>query len=187
MAMELSGGPSSFINQGTIDWQQLAKSVVEFQVSFLGRLAAADIAPFTLLVGQNNSAIFRLSDSGRKRLIEGLKSLYSFSSVGQIVWFGFGIKHVVRQLAETDQGLTFITLCGCLSELHPTKACASILMELAEDCGAPSELRPSPHQWINMVDACSALCPHTASPRLSVARRPSFPLMIDMKSSCSRV
>jgi len=163
MALEQgSASQGQFTQQGTIDWLQLANHVVSIPVSILQRLADVDLSPHTIIVSQKMFSSFCLSELGRKRLENALQNLYSCSSVGDVIWFGFGIKHVVRRLAEIKQGLTCIALCGSLSELHPPKAGASILMELADVCDVPDEYRPSPQQWINMLETCSGVLRSTA-------------------------
>ncbi|KAK3302833.1 uncharacterized protein B0T15DRAFT_538349 [Chaetomium strumarium] len=143
--------------QGSVDWIQLAKTTISFPMSVLARLAAADIAPHTIVVGQSISSAFVLSTQGMERFTEALKSLPSCSSIGDVIWFGFGIRHIVREIAQTVQGATLLTLCASLAELQSAKACAAILMHFTRVSGAPSELQPSPQQWINMVEACSGI------------------------------
>ncbi|KAM6513844.1 hypothetical protein FALCPG4_015053 [Fusarium falciforme] len=154
-----SGG--QFAQQGAVDWIQLARMTVSIPVSILTRVTAADVSPLTIVVGQEMSSLFQLSTTGYARLTEALGELKSFSAIGDVIWFGFGIKHILRVLAETTKGLTCLTLCGCLSEIHPPKTCAEILIRLADACGAPDELRPSPQQWINLVEACSGILKST--------------------------
>ncbi|KAF5655284.1 hypothetical protein F25303_692 [Fusarium sp. NRRL 25303] len=149
----VAGGP--FEQQGSIDWVQIARMSVSVPISILARVTAADVSPLTIVVGQEMSSLFRLSATGHERLIKALGELKSFSAIGDAIWFGFGIKHIVRVLAETNKGLACLTLCGCLSEIHPPKACADLLIRLASVCDAPDDLRPSPSQWINLVEACS--------------------------------
>ena len=148
---------SQFTQQGSVDWITLAQTTISFPMSVLARLAAADIAPHTVVVGQRISSIFVLSTRGTERLTDALNRLPSCSSIGNAIWFGFGIKHIVREIAQTAPGVTLLTLCGTLAELHPPMGCASIMMKLAEVCGAPAEQRPSPQQWINMVEASSGI------------------------------
>lgn len=158
MALEpVSGSSSQFVQQGSVDWVQLANTSLTFPVPVLARLAAADINPLTTTVIRKMSSNFHMSKDGHSRLIEALKILPSFSSIGNAIWFGFGIKHIVRSLAETSEGLNSIALCGCLSELHPPKACASILMELVRVCGALEIFSPSSEQWLKLVAACSGV------------------------------
>ncbi|KAF4446950.1 hypothetical protein F53441_9466 [Fusarium austroafricanum] len=144
-----------FEQQGSIDWVQLARMSISVPISILARVSAADVSPLTMVVGPEMSSLFQLSTTGHERLTKALGELKSFSAIGDAIWFGFGIKHIVRVLAETNKGLTCLTLCGCLSEIHPPKACAEILIKLAYACGAPDELRPSSKQWINLVSACA--------------------------------
>lgn len=155
MEMVPAGNDVGFANQGTIDWTQLARSTVQFQVSILARLAAADISPMTLVVGHGICSNFTMSHKGRMRVLEGLEGLHSTSALGKVIWFGLGVQHVVRRLAETDQGVTLITLCGSLSAVLSPNTSAAILMALCQESGAPEELRPSPQQWKNLLDVCS--------------------------------
>jgi hypothetical protein len=149
----VAGGP--FEQQGSIDWVQIARMSISVPISILARVTAADVSPLTIVVGQEMSSLFRLSTTGHERLIRALGELKSFSAIGDAIWFGFGIKHIVRVLAETGKGLTCLMLCACLSEIHPPKTCAEILIRLADVCDAPDHLRPSASQWLNLVAACS--------------------------------
>ncbi|EXK43602.1 hypothetical protein FOMG_02542 [Fusarium oxysporum f. sp. melonis 26406] len=149
----VAGGP--FEQQGSIDWVQIARMSISVPISILARVTAADVSPLTIVVGQEMSSLFRLSTTGHERLIRALGELKSFSAIGDAIWFGFGIKHIVRVLAETGKGLTCLMLCACLSEIHPPKTCAEILIRLADVCDAPDHLRPSASQWLNLVGACS--------------------------------
>ncbi|KAK4220579.1 hypothetical protein QBC38DRAFT_526388 [Podospora fimiseda] len=127
------------LHQGSIDYVQLAKSTVAFPLSVLARLTAADIATHTLVAGQAISAIFILSPSGIERCADVLKSLRSCSSVGDAICFGFGIRHIIPGRASSAE------------------KSVTILTKLAEVCGTPNELRPSPQQWLNIVGACSGI------------------------------
>ena len=40
-----------------------------------------------------------------------LHTRFDFDFYGNIVCFGFGVKHVITDLAETEQGLTLVALC----------------------------------------------------------------------------
>ncbi|KAF4958761.1 hypothetical protein FGADI_2105 [Fusarium gaditjirri] len=149
----VAGG--SFEQQGSIDWVQIARMSVSVPISILARVTAADISPLTIVVGQEMSSLFRLSTTGHERLITALGELKSFSAIGDVIWFGFGIKHIVRVLAETGKGLTCLMLCACLSEIHSPNTCAEILIRLANACDAPDDIRPSASQWLKLVGACS--------------------------------
>ncbi|KAK3693100.1 hypothetical protein B0T22DRAFT_486878 [Podospora appendiculata] len=140
-ALTQAGGSTAdqFAQQGSVDWLQLAKMTVSIPVSIITRLAAADITPMTIIVARNIASVFRIFPLGYSRITESLGRLQSYSALGDAIWFGFGIKHIP------------------LSEIFPPKACASILMELADFYGIPGELRASPKQWLNLVVVCSGI------------------------------
>jgi hypothetical protein len=155
MSVAIGDGSNSFSQQGTIDWVQLSNCGVTATVTILSRLSGADIDPFTLAVGQAVISQFKLSRQGKDRLKEALLSWKCFASLENIIWFGFGVKHVVRVLAQTTHGMSTIALCGGLSTAMPTEMVASILDELPEFYKAPPDLRPSLTQWDALVNICS--------------------------------
>ena len=100
MSIEIGGEYSSnFSQQGTIDWVQLGNVAVTASVNILSRLSAADIDPFTIAVAKTVAGQFQLSRIGKERMNETLRSLHCFPSIENIIWLGFGIKHVIRILA----------------------------------------------------------------------------------------
>ena len=133
----------SFAQQGTLDWVGLGDKAFEASLNILSRFSGANIDPFTLTVAQAIASQFQLSRDGKNRLKECLQSLKCFASLEDVLWFGFGIKHVIRILANTTHGISTIAVCGSLSEVLSTEAATSILDELSETYGAPAELRPS--------------------------------------------
>ncbi|KAL9119649.1 MAG: hypothetical protein Q9187_003797 [Circinaria calcarea] len=155
------GSISSFSQQGTIDWVQLGNTGVTATVAILSRISAAHIDPFTLTVAQAVAGQYKLSCKGKARLNECLQSLKCFASFENVLWFGFGIKHVIRILARTTQGMSTIALCGSLSEVMSSEMVASILDELPAIYGAPLELRPSLLQWEALVTNCSGVISST--------------------------
>ncbi|KAL2839663.1 hypothetical protein BJY01DRAFT_250392 [Aspergillus pseudoustus] len=144
-----------FSQQGTVDWTQLAKSSVALSLEILSRLSQAGVEPLTLAVGQAIFSQFLLPASTQQKIqttLEGLKPLSSYSNV---LWFGFGIKHVVRLLVESEQGTTCVALCGALSVSYDKFYCAQVLRSMTKIQAAPGNLSPSITQWSNLVDTCS--------------------------------
>lgn len=52
------------------------------------------------------------------RISDAVIALRKFGSYGDIVWFGFGVEHVVTDLAETEEGLTLVAICAALSTTY---------------------------------------------------------------------
>lgn len=147
-------GPA-FSQQGTVDWTQLANSSVTFSLGVLSRLSQAGIEPFTLAVGQAIFLRFPLPPETQQKIHETLANLKPFSSYGNVLWFGFGIKHVARLLAESEQGIACIALCGSLSVSYDKFYCAQVLRSMTQIQSAPGNLSPSISQWSSLVDVCS--------------------------------
>ena len=99
---------------------------------------------------------------------DALSRLKWCSSLGDVLWFGFGFQHPIRVLAQTANGFSCLALCASLSEgFSDLQAAAMILTELVDIQGAPQELRPSPQQWHALIKCCSGAI--AATPFGSVA------------------
>ncbi|PGH22959.1 hypothetical protein AJ80_03008 [Polytolypa hystricis UAMH7299] len=72
-----------------------------------------------------------------------------------VLWFGFGVKHIVRLLAESDQGSACLGLCGCLSVSYDDFFSAQVLRNLAVSMKSPEFLTPSVSQWSSLVKITS--------------------------------
>ncbi|KAJ0426665.1 hypothetical protein BJY00DRAFT_297681 [Aspergillus carlsbadensis] len=144
-----------FSQQGTVDWTQLAKSSVALSLEILSRLSQAGVEPLNLAVGQEIFSRFLLHPSTQQKIQTSLEGLKPLSSYGNILWFGFGIKHVVRLLVESEQGTTCVALCGALSASYDKFYCAQVLRSTAKIQATPGHLSPSITQWSNLVDTCS--------------------------------
>jgi hypothetical protein len=147
-------GPG-FSQQGTVDWTQLAKSSVALSLEILSRLSKAGVEPLTLAMGQAIFSRFQLPPSTQQKIHTVLGNLKPFSSYSNILWFGFGVKHVVRLLVESEQGMTCVALCGGLSVSYDRFYCAQVLRSMTQIQEAPANLSPSITQWSNLVDSCS--------------------------------
>ena len=173
--MDLSiGRGSGFAQQGQVDWLALSNNTVSATVAVFARLAAAKLDVQTVAIAHALSGNFKLSiagefllhhslqsrlnvyTTGQKRIQTALADLKWYSSMNDVLWFGFGVHHPIRHLERTENGYSCIALCGALSTIsHEPDAAAVILTEFTDIKGAPRDLRPSLQQWHNMVKVCS--------------------------------
>ena len=173
MDLSLSGN-AGFAQTGQVDWVALGDNTVSATVAVFARLAAAKVDAQTVAVAHALSGGFKLSvagenllnDSlgsylilyliGQKRIKRALTDLNGCSSISDVLWFGFGIQHPIRHLGRTENGYSCIALCGALSTISSDlEAAAVILTEFADIKGAPQYLRPSLHQWHELLKTCS--------------------------------
>ncbi|KAM0798820.1 hypothetical protein BDR22DRAFT_355050 [Usnea florida] len=157
MSGALVPASSNFQQQGTVDWVELSGRSVNFSVAVLARLSKAGIDPFTLQVGRAICNNFSLDPIAQQRISEAIQALRKFGSYGDVIWFGFGIKHVVTDLAETEQGLTLVALCAALSSTYDSLYGARVLRELCGLCKAPQAFSPAIRQWKILVELCSSI------------------------------
>ena len=163
------GQATSFTQQGTVDWVALSQASVVSSVAVMARLSGAGVDPFTVTVGQALAFKFRLSQLGEHRLTKTLSELPSFSGFGNMLWFGFGIKYIVRNLASTMEGKNCVMLCACLSEIHSIEYSARVLSSLFDLYIGPGarSLRPSLEQWVALVKMCCGILSASAFPALA--------------------
>lgn len=115
-----SYGPQTFAQQGQVDWISLSNSSLSFSVEILSHFSKSGVEMVTVAVGQAIFSRFKVPAEGQKRLSDAISRLHAFSSYGQVLWFGFGIKHVLKTLCETEQGAACAAMCACLSVSYDT-------------------------------------------------------------------
>ena len=147
-------GDASFQQQGTIDWTRISTSAVSFGIGFLVRLSKAGVEPLTVVTVQATLSKLKLSNSGEERVQNAVQNLRAFPSFNSALWFGFGIRHIIYELAQTREGLNCIALCSALVEFYSIPDTAKILREMMLTSNAPQDLTPSLKQWITLVGNC---------------------------------
>ena len=156
-----------FAQQGTIDWVSLGQTQFSASIAVLGRLSSAGVEPLTVAVGQAICASIPLGTHGEKVLAEEMSRLRACSSFGDVVWFGVGVRHILRLLVQTSQGASLVALCAGLSEGHNVSTSALIVYEMAKRFGGPRDLSPSFKQWEALVKVCSSVFSQsTLGPRI---------------------
>ena len=150
-------GPVSFPQQGSVDWVELSSRSVQFSVAVIARLSKAGIDLLTLQVGRALCCRFSMHPAAQNRLQGEILKLKKYSSYGDVLWFGFGIKHIVSDLAETEEGLSLAGLCAALSATYDPLFVAQVLRELCTICKAPNSLTPALRQWKALADVCAGI------------------------------
>ena len=161
-------GNATFAQQGTVDWTALSRSSFTFSVEVMSRFSKAGVEMITCAMGQAMSSQFNVPPEGQKRVTDAISKLKAYSSYGQVLWFGFGVKHIVRSLCETKQGATCAALCACLRVSYSTEMSARVLSVLCDQMLPSDGLSPALPQWAALIDVCSG----TLSPS-------KFPAMVD--------
>ncbi|KAL9084899.1 MAG: hypothetical protein Q9165_007852 [Trypethelium subeluteriae] len=136
-------------------------------VDILSRVSAAGVDPYTVVVGQKLGSLFHMTVAGRQKILDALGNLQSFASIGKILWFGFGINHLVREMGKTEEGQLCLALCASISEIHQNNVAAEVLLEIAKTSKAPDNLLPSIFEWMALLDACAGILSATSFPELA--------------------
>ena len=177
--------PSQFQQQGQVDWVNLSRSTIHFSLGVLSRLSAASVDPYTVTVGHFVGSAFQFSTKGRQDVETAIFQLKAFGSVGNVLWFGFGIRDIVRNISVTEQGAMLVALCGVLGECFPDDNSAEILSEILKRKGN-FETTPAVSQWRSLVRSCSGIFTATPFPlraetlmgmQLEKPLRPDIPLV----------
>ncbi|KAJ5458023.1 hypothetical protein N7475_009411 [Penicillium sp. IBT 31633x] len=151
----------SFAQQGSVDWAALGRMQFSASIALLSRLSSAGIEALTVAFGQAMCSRVCIGAHGEKVLMESLNNLKAFSSFGDLVWFGVGVRHVLRDIVQTSEGASLVALCAALSETFSIQTSALILYEMSKLFRASRELSPSLAQWEALVKTSSCVFPET--------------------------
>ncbi|KAF3318854.1 hypothetical protein TWF173_005264 [Orbilia oligospora] len=154
-------GDSGFSNSGQIDWVTLAGSSVKFTVDVLARLSKAGIETFTLAASYAVLGRFKLGDQAEIEVYNSVGKLKAFSSFNSALYFGFGVRHVVRSLADSAEGLSIVSLCSILADFYGIDHSGLILRELFKILNPPVEFTPTSTQWTSLIKACAGALSHS--------------------------
>ena len=152
-----SSGSSNFAQQGSVDWVALSGSSVQFSVAVLARLSKAGIDAFTLRFGQAICCNFALEPRAQELVSDAIHKAKKYPSYGDLMWFGFGIKDIVTDLADTEEGLTLVALCAALSTTYDSTFAAQVIREICVLCKAPQSFTPALRQWKTLVELCAGI------------------------------
>lgn len=147
----------SLPQQGSFDWVSLGSNAGTLSVQLLQRISAAGIDPYTVLVGQTVCGALQCGPEGRRKFLKAMAQCKGLAGYKEVLWFGFGVKHIATALVATEQGTICAALCSCLAECYSTNFAAEILMEMTKAAREASEMTPSLLQWHNLVKSCAGL------------------------------
>ena len=151
------GAIPTFAQQGQVDWVAFGNTAWSLTSAILQRFSAAEVQPATYGAGLALGCQFELGALGSRRIEDQLRRLRGFESCQKLVWFGFGYKHFVHLLSESQAGFNCLALCACLVDTHTSDVAADILSKLWTVYGFPMEYQPSHVQFVNLVKACEGV------------------------------
>ncbi|KAF2196081.1 putative ankyrin repeat-containing protein, partial [Delitschia confertaspora ATCC 74209] len=159
-------GGGQFQQSGQLDWVALSKLPFSFGLDVLVRLSKAEVDPATIAIGLIACSSFKINTEAQRRISDALSSLKSFQSYGKLVWFGFGIKPIIKDLADSEHGMACVALCACMSISYDSFFAAGVLRELCKLRRTPSDLLPSIHQWKALIEVCAGSVSNSKFPIL---------------------
>ncbi|KUL84317.1 hypothetical protein ZTR_07580 [Talaromyces verruculosus] len=145
----------NFAQQGQVDWVAVAQTPVAFTLEVLARYGKAGVDGLTVGIARAVCSQFDLKPAAQKRLDESISKLKTIHSFGKIAWFGFGLKHIIDDLLETEQGAACVALSGCLTACYDTDFASQVFRSMCQSKGAPKSLTPSLRQWSALVRVCA--------------------------------
>ncbi|KAF5969139.1 hypothetical protein FBULB1_10392 [Fusarium bulbicola] len=151
------GTAVGFQQQGTVDWTSIISGSVAFSVDVLSRLSKAGVEAFTIYAARAIFSNVKIGPNGELRLRQALDKLSAFPSFDKVLWFGFGVKHIIWSMQESTEGLNCLGICACLTEGYSTTVAAKIIRELFLLYDPPTELRPALRQWAALIDTSRGL------------------------------
>lgn len=150
-------GVPSFTQQGQVDWVAFGNTIWSVSGAMLQRFAGSGIQPLTYGAGLALGSRFRMSNGGRQRMDQTMRSLRGVPGLDKILWFGFGHQSFVKMMGDNQLGLNCLALCSCLTEVHSEETAAHVLEGLWELSNFPDNYEPSHTQFLALVKTCSGV------------------------------
>jgi hypothetical protein len=137
-------------------------------VAVLSRFSEGGVDPFTTIVGQLVCREFKLGRAGADLFLKILSELRCYSTMGDVVYFGFGIDSMVRNLSASYEGGVLVLLSAALAECYHENQAANILWELVQAYKPvdSSDRTPSPTQWLALVRQCGGVLATDEFPKI---------------------
>ncbi|KAG8528600.1 uncharacterized protein KY384_006287 [Bacidia gigantensis] len=157
MSGQLTQPSPSFSQQGQVDWVALSNSSVNFSVAALARFSRAGVDALTVQMGRTLGSIFRLAPHVQEEMHRAIRALKRYGLCQDVLWFGFGVKQIITDFSDTEEGLSFITLCSALLTTFDSAYVARVLREMCLRLKSPEGFTPSILQWKLLVDICSGI------------------------------
>jgi hypothetical protein len=158
----------NFAQQGQFDWVAVARTPVTFTLDVLARYSRAGVDALTVGIARAVCSDFDLKPAAQKRLEASISKLKTVPSFGKIAWFGFGLKHIIDDLLETEQGAACVALSGCLTTSYDTDFASQVFRSICQNRGAPKSLTPSLRQWSALVCVCAGSLTSSQFPNLLI-------------------
>ncbi|CZT13386.1 uncharacterized protein RCO7_09795 [Rhynchosporium graminicola] len=149
------GSGAGFEQQGSVDWVALSGSMLTFSIEILSRFWNARVEMVTIVMGQALFSKSNFKSDGHRRFTEAISKLKAVSSYDNLLWFGFGVKHVIRTLAETEQGIACAGICARLSVSYDSFNGSKVLKAMADIQKAPKTMTPPLSQWSSLLGTCA--------------------------------
>ncbi|CAM6000580.1 unnamed protein product [Sphagnum balticum] len=125
-----------------------------YTVDFLKRCNRAGVEPITIKAGDIVCSSFRFAPFRQKQLISSLNKLEGCFSSRNLIYLGFGVQHIVRELSVAENGFFLVALCSALTLHYSSNTAAEIMRELYIERKATSSGLPSMRQWMNLIESC---------------------------------
>lgn len=147
---------TSFSQTGSISWVELVKCLVSGSLGIYQRLSGSDVGVDTALVGCMLGGCFKFGPAGRRNFLKTLEQLPAIGTYGNVIWFGFGVRHLIRDLTTKEEGGILVALCSALS-CYDEEIAAEILYEMVDVFNIQERPAPSVLQWKSLLKVCSGV------------------------------
>ena len=95
------------------------------------------------LMSQSSRGNLHLAPHVQAAMEDSIKKLRKYGACKDLLWFGFGVKHVVTDLSETEEGLALVTLASSILTCVEFTFSATVLRELCLISGGLPEFMAS--------------------------------------------
>jgi hypothetical protein len=133
------------------DWATYRTTPQSFKTEYLSQCSKTKIDPYTLELAKhicNNYLIPQSRKQDRAQAVER-SSIANIEAdrkpdLGDSLYY---LLKLVRTLADSDAGLSFLCICNVLGNYYPVESTVKIFAELVKESAVPEDLVPTVQAW----------------------------------------
>ena len=138
-----------------MDWKSWSKTR-PFTIEALSIFNSIDVDPLTALIGGAICSRFKYSSHGDQNIANAFSSLQQ--PLGHPIFgLGYTPRHIVPLILRSDEGSSFLAICGVLCEYYKLDTVTAVFMRLVHKSDVPREMQPAKSQWRRLIKACAGV------------------------------
>jgi hypothetical protein len=132
------------------DWETYRTTPQSFTTEYLSQCSKTKIDPYTLELAKHICSNYPIPQSRKQDLAQAVeRSPIANIEADRKPNLGDSLYYLklVRTLADSDAGLSFLCICNILGHYYPVESTVKIFAELVNESAVPEDLVPTVQAW----------------------------------------